>query len=373
MMKTVSTDRRVVLAQLRAHEEADSLTLRPPDGVQRQLHVAIGDPQAPLSKFLSILDLNGLLGDDGRLRPEVGLVSMGDHFDWGRPDDRAEATTDGTLLLSWLAAHPPDQVQILVGNHDLVRVQELSGFSDEAYVEARTLADGAVQPAAHAAFLVRYPMLASPGVISRDYSCFETRQRTLLTRLLKTRRVRLALAPAPDLLLVHAGVTTDDIALLGPVGPDAPAIAEALNRFLDGRVAKWKGEGALDLSPLHVLGTAKEGEARGILAHRPANPASKKVDRANRRYDPRTLPRGITQVIGHINDKKCRELMGDWAFTPTPELGVLRGLEVGARVEYHLNCRDEDRLLFLDGAMHQVSAVEYELFDLELRQRLILR
>ena len=69
MMKTVSTDRRVVLAQLRAHEEADSLTLRPPDGVQRQLHVAIGDPQAPLSKFLSILDLNGLLGDDGRLRP----------------------------------------------------------------------------------------------------------------------------------------------------------------------------------------------------------------------------------------------------------------------------------------------------------------
>ena len=55
--------------------------------------------------------------------------------------------------------------------------------------------------------------------------------------------------------------------------------------------------------------------------------------------------------------KKTRELMGEWAFTPTPELGVLRGLEIGQRVEYHLNCRDEDRLLFLDGAMQQVSAV----------------
>ena len=372
MMLPVSPDRRVVKAQLRAHEEADSLILSAPDGVKRQLNVAVGDPQASLEKFLSILDLNGLLADDGRLRPEVGLVSMGDHFDWGRPNEREAATADGTLLLSWLAAHPPDQVQIIIGNHDLVRVQELSSFSDAAYQEARKLADEAVQAPQQAAFLARYPMLASPGVISRDYSCFEVRQRTLVTRLLKSRRVRLAFAPAPDLLLVHAGVTTEDLALLGPVALNAISIAEALNRFLDACLAKWKG-GPLDLAPLHELGSARDGEAKGILAHRPANPAVKKVDRVSRRYDPRTLPQGVTQVIGHINDKKTRELMGDWAFTPTPELGVLRGLEIGARIEYHLNCRDEDRLLFLDGAMQQVQAVEYELFDLELRQRLILR
>ena len=367
------SDRRVVVAQLRAHEDADRLTLCPPDGLQRQLHVAVGDPQAPLSKFMSVLDVNGLLGDDGHLRPEVGLVSMGDHFDWGRPDDRAAATEEGTLLLSWLAAHPPDQVQILVGNHDLVRVGELSGFTDEAFLEAQALADKAEQPAQHAAFLARYPMLASPAVITRDYSCFDVRQRALVTRLLKSRRVRLALAPAPDFLLVHAGVTTEDLELLGPVGPGAPAIAAALNAFLDARVARWKGEGPLDLSPLHEPGSARDGEARGILAHRPANPDAKQVGRANRRYDPRLLPSGVTQAIGHINDKKARELLGSWAASKTPELGTLRGLEIGPRADYHLGCLDHDRLLFLDGAMHLVDAVEYELFDLELRQRLILR
>ena len=89
MMAAMLPDRRVVVAQLRAHEDADDLVLPPPDKVERQLNVAIGDPQASLSTFLRILDLNGLLGDDGRLRPEVGLVSMGDHFDWGRPEDRA--------------------------------------------------------------------------------------------------------------------------------------------------------------------------------------------------------------------------------------------------------------------------------------------
>jgi|APLak6261679142_1056127.scaffolds.fasta_scaffold00118_2 hypothetical protein len=366
-------DRRVVLAQLRAHEDADELVLPPPDKIERQLNVAVGDPQASLSTFLRVLDLNGLLGDDGRLRPEVGLVSMGDHFDWGRPEDRVTATEDGTRILSWLAAHPPDQVQIIVGNHDLVRVGELFHFTDSSYIEARALADEALLKANDKAFLAKYPMLASAAVIARDYSCFEVKQRTLLTRLLKKRRVRLAVAPAPDLLLVHAGITSSDLGLLGLTAPSAVEIAATLNRFLDTRVAHWKAEGPLDLAPLHELGSAKDGEARGVLAHRPANPAIKKVDRANRRYDPRELPSGITQVIGHINDKKCRDLFGDWADTPTPEYGSLRGLTVRGDVRYHVGCEETDTLLFLDGAMHQVAPVEYELFDLELRQRLVLR
>ena len=373
MMGAMLPDRRVVLAQLRADEDAHELVMCPPDGVKRQLSVAIGDPQASLATFFRILDLNGLLGDNGRLRPEVGLVSMGDHFDWGRPSDRPQATEDGRQILAWLAAHPPDQVQIIVGNHDLVRVGELSSFTDEAYLEARARADEALEASQQASFLARYPMLASPAVISRDYSCFDVRQRTLMTRLLKSRRVRLAVAAAPDLLLVHAGVTTDDLALLEPQGADAPAIAAALNRYLDDRLTRWKGDGPFDLAPLHELGSAKTGEARGILAHRAANPAGRKVDRANRRFDPRTLPAGVTQAIGHINDKKCRELMGDWADSPTPVYGALRGLSLGEQPSYHLSCEEADRLIFLDGAMHQAEPAEYELLDLEFRDRLILR
>ncbi|MFT3712169.1 MAG: transcriptional regulator [Archangium sp.] len=336
--------------------------------------MAIGDPQASLAMFLRVLDLNGLLGENGRIRPEVGLVSLGDHFDWGRPEDRESATEDGTRILAWLAAHPPDQVQIIVGNHDLVRVGELSSFTDAQYVEARQLAEMAISPNRVAEFKERYPMLASPAVISRDYSCFDTRQRSLVSRLLKKKRLRLAVAPSSDLLLVHAGVTTEDLEVFGPLPVyDAPTIAATLNNFLDARVAKWKGDGPLDLAPLHELGSAEGGEARGILAHRPANPELKKTDRAARRYDPRLLPSGVTQVIGHINDKKCRELMGSWAETPKHEFGVLRGLKLGMKPKYHARCDDEDRLVFVDGAMNMVAPFEYELFDLELRQRLILR
>jgi hypothetical protein len=367
-------DRRFVAARLRAHEDATGLRLPPPDGVSRSFNVAIGDPQASLAMFLRVLDLNGLLGEDGRIRQEVGLVSLGDHFDWGSPEDRESATADGTCILAWLAAHPPDQVQIIVGNHDLARVAELGSFSDAQFLEARTLAETCVSPNRVAEFLERHPSLASPAVILNDYTCFDVRQRALVSRLLRLRRVRLAVAAAPDLLLVHAGVTNDDLAHLGPLEAyDAPRIAHALNQFLDERVARWKGEGALDLAPLHQFGSAKDGEPRGILAHRPANPELKKTNRASRRYDPRTLPSGVTQVIGHINDKKCRELMGNWAESPKHELGVLRGLKLGASPRYHSRCDDEDRLVFVDGAMNLVAPFEYELFDLELRQRVIPR
>src|SRR4051812_2431655 len=105
------SDRRFVTAQLRAHEDAASLSFAPPDRRERSFNLAIGDPQASLSQFLRVLDLNGLLADHGRLRHDVGLVTLGDHFDWGRPTERATAAEDGLCILSWLAAHPPDQVQ----------------------------------------------------------------------------------------------------------------------------------------------------------------------------------------------------------------------------------------------------------------------
>jgi hypothetical protein len=369
------SDRRFVTAQQRAHADATNLILGAPDYLARAFNLAIGDPQASLSQFLRVLDLNGLLGDDGRIRKDIGLVTLGDHFDWGRPTDRATAAEDGIRILSWLAAHPPDQVEIILGNHDLVRVGELSGFSNQKFAEAQGRAEAALEDSkATAAFLSRYPTLASPAVIARDYSCFDERQRALVTRLLIHKRVRLAVAPSPHLLLVHAGITLEDLELLrpAPVG-HAQAIAKALNSFLDARVARWKGEGPLDLAPLHVPGSAAEGEARGILAHRPANPQVRKIDPTDRRrYDPRSLPEGIVQIIGHINDKKCRELFGNWVERKPPQPGVLRGLKVGTQMKYHTGCDEEDRLVFLDGQMHQVAPFEYELYDLAIRQRAVM-
>ncbi|HEY0879928.1 MAG TPA: transcriptional regulator, partial [Archangium sp.] len=271
-------NRRVVVAQLRAQEDAMDLVLAPPDKVERNLHVAIGDPQAPLATVLTVLEINGLLGDDGRLRPEVGLVSVGDHFDWGKPEERQRATDEGTQLLAWLAAHPPNQVQLVFGNHDLVRVGELSQFTDESFREAQSQADKVGTSAkAREAFLKAWPMVPGPEVVTRDFSCFDVKQRELVTRLLKKRRARLAVAIAPDLLVVHAGITTADLEVIDAVGRDALGIAVALNRYLDDRVAEWNGKTPLDLSPLHEQGSAKNGEAKGILFHRPANPASARV------------------------------------------------------------------------------------------------
>jgi hypothetical protein len=168
---------------------------------------------------------------------------------------------------------------------------------------------------------------------------------------------------------VHAGLTNDELEGLGVTDRDAFTTAEALNRFLDQRVEQWSGDGPLDLAPLHEAGSAKTGEAKGILFHRPANPAVKPVLRDERRFDPRTLPRKICQAIGHIGDKKCRELLGPWAEPAPVTLGKLRGLRLdGDDVRYRLGCDERDSLIFLDGAMNHVAPRDYELFDLRLRQ-----
>ncbi len=365
---------RIAAARQRALEDRQHLVLAPPDGKVRLTLAAIGDPQAPLDTFLTILDAHGLLGDDGRLKSEAGLVSMGDYFDWGKPEQRAQATLEGSAILSWLAAHPPDQVQIVFGNHDLVRVGELAHFTDETFAAARAEADAAyrsgdVDLALQTALLAKYPMLPKAEVLARDFSCFDVAQRVLVTRLLKEKRARLAIAPAADLLLVHAGLTTADLLWLNVPRRDAFTTAAALNLFVDDRVERWNGEGPLDLTPLHEQGSAKGGEAKGILFHRGANPSLKPVTRADRRFDPRDLPRWISQAVGHISDKKCRELLGDWA-TPGPTVyGKIRSLRLDSQtVHYELGCEDGDALVFLDGGMNHVDPMQYELFDLRRRQ-----
>ncbi|MDP3157495.1 MAG: metallophosphoesterase [Archangium sp.] len=341
-----------------------------------QHHVAMGDPQAPFATVLSILDRHGLLGDDGRLHGDVQLVSMGDHFDWGQASERKKATDDATAMLAWLSAHPPEQVIIIAGNHDLARVCELAPFTDDASFEAAwamasaAYRSGKPDPEASKQFLERYPHVPDAECLARDFSCYSAEQQRLVTELLRTRRLRLAHAHA-GLLLVHAGVTEEDFASIGQVPANAADAAANLNAFLDARVDQWKA-GALDLTPLHLPGSST-GVARGVLFHRPAVPTgdAQFSGPPRRRYDPRQLPAAFPQAIGHIRDKKCRELLGAWADELPPVDGVLRSLRIdGETLRYARGTPADARLYFLDAGMNHPAATSYELFDLERRRPL---
>lgn len=356
-----------------------------PDSRDRPRRLAVGDPQAPLETFLALLDGRGLIEPDGRLSPDVLLVSVGDHFDWGLPADQARASADGLALLAWLAAHPPDQVVILAGNHDLGRVGELADLDAATWEAARAEAvavyyrPGPLDREAEAAFLARYPMFPTSEVAARDFSAFSVAQRALVERMLRVGRFKLAYDAAPDLLLVHAGVTHGELEGLGLPPSErghAAAVARALNDALAGAVARWRG-GPLAIPHLHQPGDAARGEAGGALFHRPADPAHSPPDEfsgpGRRRYDPRAIPRGLTQAIGHVRDKKCRELMPAWADDAAPRDGVLRHLHTdGRRVAYaHGLARaaeGEAALWFLDAGMQHVPPGQVPLLDLRARR-----
>lgn len=372
---------RIKRALSRAREDAEAGGLdAPPDGRPRPRRVAIGDPQAPIETFLEVLDRHGLLGDGGRLLPDVQLVSMGDHFDWGGPTDRERAADSAEALLSWLAAHPADQVVLLLGNHDLGRVSEVSSFDDATFRAAQVEADaayrgGEVDEAAERAFLARYPELPSAEVLARDFGTFRVRQRELVTRLLRSGRFRIAHAAAPDRLLCHAGVTRDDLDGIGvpeAAQGDAREVAAALNTHLDRALAGWSS-GRLELEPLHRGGSGQT-EGRGIFYQRPCHPACGPQELfegpPRRRFDPRLLPLGLTQAIGHIRDKKCRTLLRPWC-SPEPAVdGPLRHLQTdGEAVIYAQGTPPRAApgaatMLFLDCGMSYVAPERYELLDL---------
>jgi Calcineurin-like phosphoesterase len=342
-----------------------------------EVHVAMGDPQAPFHTVLEVLDRAGLLSDQGTLVPRARLVSMGDHFDWGGRPSRDQATLDGLALLSWLAAHPPEQVVLLLGNHDLARVCELAVFADDAAFESargeaeRAYQGGKVEAVAQAALLERFPFLPDAELLARDYACFSSEQRRLVELLLREGRFRLAHAHR-GLLLVHAGVTVPDLEALGLQADGPEAVAAGLNAFLAGRVAAWTG-GRLELEPWHRRGDATRGNGRGALVHRPADPAA--VEPADlegpprRRFDPRTLPAAFPQAIGHVRDDKCRALMPAWC-EPTPAGdGPLRSLVVeGDAVSYRAGCHPGARLYFTDGGMAHTRPEAYQLLDLDTLQ-----
>lgn len=384
----------------RAHDDAQRFLAAPgapwdPGSARpRPRRLAIGDPQAPLSTFVEILDRNDLLGDDGRLHPDVLLVTMGDHFDWGPAEDRAAGAESALRLLAWLASHPADQVLLLAGNHDLARVGELAGFDDAGFAEAHEEAtelrripmSDPHRAARRARYLARHGALPSVGVAARDWAQFETRQRALVDALLRAGRFRAAWAAAPDLLLVHGAVTPDDIASLGVEGHhmhQAEAVAEVIQRVFVAAVGRLEDGTALDLAPLYVIGSAERGESRGIFVQRPADPdlgdPALFVGPPRRRFDPRALAGGLAQVTGHIRDQKCRELMPAWSDPGPARDGPLRHLwSNGRAVRYARGLPDDSAragqaageaalLYFADGGMNHVAPELYELFDLDRR------
>ncbi|NBD10036.1 MULTISPECIES: metallophosphoesterase [Corallococcus] len=352
----------------------------PGDGHPRTLHVAMGDPQADFDRVMSILSLHGLLGGDGGLRPDVCLVSVGDHFDWGPAADRERVARSGLRFVAWLASHPADQAVLLLGNHDLGRVGELADFTDATFRAAQAQADqvyagDATDAAAERAFLQRWPGLPTAELAARDFSTWTEAQRAWVEHLLRARRFRVAHAAGPSLLVLHAGVTREDLQRVG-LAPerwaDASAVAAALNGVMDRAVADWTG-GPLVLPGLHHPGNAKDGEGLGIFYQRPslqAEDAERVRGMPRRRFDPRRLPLGLTQVVGHTRDKRVRELV-----SPGPARdGVLRSLVTdGTRVDYAhgpppATGPDEAVMVFTDGAMREGAAEDFQLFDLDARR-----
>lgn len=378
---------RTEAARRRATEDRKAPIAKEADGRERTIRVAIGDPQAPIAVFLKILDDHALLGDDGRLKPHVALTSMGDHFDWGAAAQRGQASVEGLEILAWLAAHPRDQVTILVGNHDLARVGELARFDDATFAKAQAEAVPVYaqkDPALEKHLLARFPDLASSEVAARDFSAFSVAQRELVVTLLRDRRLRVAQAVSRNFMLTHAGVTIDDldaVHLPQKRRADAAEIAYALNAILDAAVDRWDGS-PMRIEGLHRPGDAAHGEGRGIFYHRPVHhdgPTEAPKNQLRRRFDPRRLPLELTQAIGHIRDEKCRTLLHDWCDGEPAIDGPLRALRTdGDRVAYarlgsenlaHLSAFQPKiaTLLFADGGMNYAKPGEYQLLDLDSR------
>ncbi|NVJ04135.1 metallophosphoesterase [Myxococcus sp. AM001] len=350
------------------------------DSVWRR-RLVMGDPQADLDQVLAILAHHGLLTREGWLRSDVQLISVGDHFDWGKPAERAPVAASGLALVAWLAAHPANQAVMLLGNHDLGRVGELAGFSDARFAEAQAEADRIYQgadtdEAEEQAFLARWPQVPSAELVARDFGNFREVQRTWVEHLLRVKRFRVAHAAAPDLLVLHAGVTREDLdaARLPPARRgDANQVAAALNAALDAAVEGWT-RGPLVIPGLHHPGNVAQGEGTGIFYQRPSllpEDAERVRGTPRRRFDPRRLPTGLTQVVGHTRDKRSRAMLG---LPPTGARdGVLRHLVTdGARVDYAHGAPPPPApgaamLVFTDGAMRECQAPDYALFDLDTR------
>jgi hypothetical protein len=122
-----------------------------------------------------------------------------------------------------------------------------------------------------------------------------------------------------------------------------------------------------------------------MFYHRPANPALFRGEEdafrgaLRRRFDPRTLPPSLVQVIGHIGHGKCLTLLGSWAVRAEVDSGTIRHLRTdGTVVHYRAGWPDDDgaadtaaaadsdvaTLVFIDGQMSRCEPLDYEILDL---------
>ena len=344
---------------------------------------AIGDPQSTFERFAAILDHHGLLGKGGRLRDDVSLLSIGDHFDYAEARGPAAAGQEGLRILRWLISHPPEQAILLAGNHDLSRVMELGLMTDSRFAEARGRAvevdrlpeDSREREALERAFSESFPELPTSETARRDYQTWTEEQRGLVQELLRSGRLRLAQAAVRNgrpMLLTHAGVTTREFSLLRlDADADPQRIAGRLNEALDDAVARVKEAwsagraAALDLGELQIAGRGGR-EGGGMLYHRPASVPDRQDPgpMARRRFHPGELPRGIVQACGHTVHAKCLHprVLGPWVAESAKDknLRELRTLRVReAEIRYvakdvEVDAR-EAALYMIDGAMNSVS------------------
>jgi hypothetical protein len=344
--------------------------------------IACGDPQAPLEKTLGVLRRHRLLDERGarpRIVAGVRLLSIGDHFDWGgrSRSEREAAAHDGERHLRFLTSHDAQHVIVLAGNHDLARVGELLHLDDDDFARLQEAADRHYYEAPSvdhaAAFFRQRASLPSTEIVARDFSAYRASQRALVLSLLRRRRLRLAHA-AHGLLFTHAGVTRKTVWQLG-LDEDAAAadVAARLNEALDVAVDACLGgrkKRPLTISGLHRPGDGI-GEGDGILYHRPTI-----VDDDQwlepRRFDPRHLPRGLWQVVGHVRDARCIKALFGFSEVTQPTHGVIRHLTVIDGVVRYRHGPPPPRsslppdaavMIFIDGGLSAADVDRYELFD----------
>lgn len=336
---------------------------------------AIGDPQTTFDTFLDVLRGHGLL-DGEELRDDVGLVSIGDHFDFDPRGRALEAVgRDGTNILRWLAGHPADQAVVLMGNHDAARVMELAAETDASFAAARALAE----TASDEEFRAAHPRIPTRAIALRDYASFAEHQRTLVQELLLADRMRLACVGergGVSLLLTHAAVTDTQVNELGG-DATAPALADLVNQRLRDAVARVRDAwttgrtAALDLAPLHVAG--RDGrEGGGLLYHRPSSKRGDDTAMAPRRFDPRLLPRGLVQACGHTGHHKAKKELAPWVSpaAASRDHGGLRTLSVGDReIAYEMGILppvpDHATLYMIDIELNARVVPDHPLLDLD--------
>jgi hypothetical protein len=350
---------------------------------------AVGDAQTTFARFMQVLARHGVLGPDGRVAENVGLVAVGDYFDYGIVDDTnvVEVGREGTTILKWLASHSPEQVVILFGNHDLARVMELAFETDAGFRAAQHKARAVIaDPTTRAAFFAEHPRIPTPEVALRDFSSFCVEQRELVQDLLLQSRARLAVVArrhGRDVLISHAGVTLADLKACGSHATDAAAIADDLDAFLERAVENvrplWSSDALapLDLSPLCVAGVS-DAEGGGLVFHRPSDPARPAITDVAwetnpervRRFDPHILVPGVTQACGHTSHQRCIKEMPRWtdAATAAERAGHIRLLQVsGDEVTYRIGVTPQatTALYLIDGDMNRVAVGDYEILPLD--------